>query len=71
MWVKLYCASVCDLLELCLTLCRISKIKMTMKFNESKTYESPVCYTVEIVTEGVLCASVDHEGVTGDEDGIF
>lgn len=44
---------------------------MTMKFNESKTYESPVCYTVEIVTEGVLCASVDHEGVTGDEDGIF
>lgn len=43
-----------------------------MKFNESKTYESPVCYTVEIVTEGVLCVgSANHEGITGEDEGIF
>ena len=43
---------------------------------DHKVYYSPLCNVVEIFTEGVLCQSgglgnVEHDGVIGDDTGIF
>ena len=43
---------------------------------DHKVYYSPLCNVVEIFTEGALCQSgglgnVEHDGVIGDDTGIF
>lgn len=39
-------------------------------------YETPLCYFLEVFNEGVVCQSgglgnVEHDGVIGDDTGIF
>ena len=44
---------------------------MKMNRNDYLTYNSPTIEIVEIVNEGVLCGSSQHEGFTGDETELL